>query len=88
MTCVLMRLGSSVSISLVEGMARAGNGISEIVSPNERMEPKVMRLVVDNVAMVIILSVKTCDECHYFIASQLENSKYQIFTFRDSKCHE
>ncbi|KAK3382596.1 hypothetical protein B0T24DRAFT_661277 [Lasiosphaeria ovina] len=40
-----LRLGSSVSHSLIEGCARAGNGFAQIVGDNEKMNNKVVRML-------------------------------------------
>ncbi|KAM0547832.1 hypothetical protein ACHAPJ_010178 [Fusarium lateritium] len=38
-------IGAGVSTSLVEGIARAGNGFSQTVSDNEKMDKKVVRML-------------------------------------------
>ena len=42
--CFTFGIGSGASTSLVEGLAKAGNGSSEFVKEGERMQPKVCNL--------------------------------------------
>jgi hypothetical protein len=38
-------IGGGVSSSLIEGVARAGNGFAQMVANNEKMDSKVVRMV-------------------------------------------
>ena len=46
--CFTFGIGSGASTTLVEGLARAGNGTAEFVKEGERMQPKVFLCFVQN----------------------------------------
>ena len=59
--CFTFGIGSGASTSLVEGLAKAGNGSSEFVKEGERMQPKVSHNILSLLYGVCVQSYAIID---------------------------